>query len=91
MSVQKMGDYEFEGSTLNVLDAFNSFDFKNKQSETGATLSNGKLTVKIGGNTNYTFGTIKLVVVEYDSNGNVVSYATRLIVESKINSGWTIK
>jgi hypothetical protein len=90
MSIQKMGEYELTESTK-VLDAFTQFEYSNKQSESSAKVANGKLTVKVGGTNNYTFGNIKLVVLEFDSNGNVLSYNVKDIVTKTISGNWTIK
>ena len=90
MAVQKMGEYELNGETK-VLDPFSTLKYTNKCEETSATLSGNTLDIKIAGPNNYTFGTIKLVVIECDSNGNVLSYQIRNIASKTINaSSWTV-
>ena len=90
MALQYMGDYELN-STTQVLERFNHFNFENKTQESSATISNNTLSVKVSGPNNFTFGNIRLVVVECDSNGNVLSYATKDIVTKTQNaSSWTI-
>ena len=90
MGIQYLGEYDLS-ETTKVLDSFNSFEFNNKTKKSSATISDEKLTVNVEGPNNYTFGTIKLVVIECDSNGNVLSYQVKTIVEKTINGSWTIK
>ena len=91
MAVQTLGEYSLDTASTKVLDAFNSFEFHNKQAASSAAVVNNKLIVNIDGNNNYTFGSIKLVVVENDSNGNILSYQVKEIVSKTETGNWTIK
>ena len=73
MAIQYLGEQNLNGTTK-VLDSFNSFEFHNKAEKSSASIADGKLSVNVGGTTNYTMGTIRLVIVEIDANLNVVSY-----------------
>ena len=90
MAVQYLGEYDLD-TTTKVLDGFSSFEFHNKAKESSATILNNKMIVNVAGTNNYTFGEIKLVVIECDSNGNVLSYQVKNIVEKTINGSWTIE
>ena len=90
MAVQYLGQFNL-GESTKVLDAFSEFEFHNKQEATSAELSGNKLTVNIAGPNNYTFGTIKLVVVESDANANIVSYQVKELVSAAKGASWIIK
>lgn len=74
-----------------VLDSFTSVELLNKQSGYDAAIAGGKLTAKTGGDVNYTCGRIKLQVAQYDANGKMVAFGSKMIARrTTYNGNWTI-
>lgn len=81
-----------EGNTsVKVLESFTSVELLNKQSAYDAAIADGKLTAKTGGDVNYTCGKIKLQVAQYDANGKMVAFGSKMIAErTTYNESWRI-
>lgn len=74
-----------------VLDSFASVELLNKQSDYDAAIVSGKLTAKTGGDVNYTCGRIKLQVAQYDANGKMVAFGSKMLAKrTTYNGDWTI-
>ena len=76
----------------NILSTFTTCELKSKQNEYSASVSGSSLTCTTGGNENYSYGTIKLQVAQYDSNNKMVAFGNLTIAEkAKGSEAWTVK
>ena len=83
---------DIDGSTVKVLDLFNAVNITKDADKYDATISNGKLNVKLASDANYKSGNIRLQVNQYDSTGSIVSAGTiDLATCANATSAWVIK
>lgn len=94
MSLGKVGSFDVStaSSPVKVLDTFSTVDFQNKQPDYTGSVSDNTLSAATAGTANYTIGSIKLAVVQYDSNGTLIASASKVIAtRDTADAVWTIE